>query len=98
MSNYIKELKEDLTVNRWNDKDGNSYGIRVLGRGESLFFQENEKALLCDIDAAYAIIYVKSIKNWEGEKKMNVQERGRVIALIEKYYKEVYNPGVELHL
>jgi len=98
MSNYIKELKEDLTVNRWNDKEGNSYGIRVLGRGENLFFQENEKILFCDIDAAHAIIYVKSIKNWEGQKKMNAEERMCVIALIEKSYKEFYDPSVELHL
>ena len=70
MSDYIDQLKGDPSVNRLKDNQENSYGIRVLGRGESLFFQENEKALICEIDAVNEVIYSKSIKNWEGEKKM----------------------------
>ncbi|AIM35270.1 hypothetical protein KO02_00260 [Sphingobacterium sp. ML3W] len=96
MIDYILELKGDKTVHRWQDKDGNSYGLRILGRGQNLFFQENKNVLLCEIDAEHAVIYVKSIKNWEGNKKMNAEERMRVITLIEKYYKEIYNPSVEL--
>lgn len=96
MSNYIDELKEDSTVNRLNDNQGNLYGIRVLGRGNNLFFQENEKALICEIDAVHAVIYTKSIKNWEGEKKMKTEERERVISLIVEYYKKIYNPTVVL--
>jgi hypothetical protein len=94
MSNYIEQLKGDPFVNRLKDNQENSYGIRVLGRGESLFFQENEKALICEIDAVNGVIYSKSIKNWEGEKKMGPEERNRIIALIDKYYKEIYNPNV----
>ncbi len=94
MSNYIEQLKGDPFVNRLKDNQENSYGIRVLGRGESLFFQENEKALICEIDAVNGVIYSKSIKNWEDERKMSPEERNRIIALIDKYYKEIYNPNV----
>lgn len=94
MSLYIEQLKENPTVNRLTDDNGNLYGIRVLGRGENLFFQENEKALICEIDATHATIYTKKIKNWDGEKKMSSIERDRVISLIVKYYKKVYNPNV----
>lgn len=94
MSDYIEQLKGNPTVNRSIDNQGNSYGIRVLGWGENLFFQENERALICEIDAVSGTIYSKSIKNLEGEKKMSTEERDRIILLIAKYYKEIYNPNV----
>lgn len=94
MSDYIEQLKGNSTVNRLIDNQGNSYWIKVLGRGENLFFQENEKALICEIDAVNGTIYSKSIKNWEGEKKMSTVEQDRIILLIAKYYKEIYNQNV----
>ena len=65
-----------------------------MGRGENLFFQENERALICEIDAINGVIYSKSIKKWEGAKKMNTEEHNRIIALIATYYKESYNLNV----
>lgn len=85
----------DLSINRFTELD-TTYGIRVLVRGENLLFQENDKVLICQIDAVHAIIYSKSIKKWEGEKKMSSAEKQRVILLIEKYYKLAYNPNVKI--
>jgi hypothetical protein len=96
MSEYINGLMKDKTVNRIVDEHQNEYGIRVLGRGENLFFQENDKALICEINAVEGVIYTKSVKNWEGEKKMSAEEKERVLGLIKKYYAEVYNPAVKL--
>jgi hypothetical protein len=96
MDSYIENLKKDSSVNRLQDENGNLYGIRVLGRGENLFFQENDKALICQINAFHSVIFTKTIKNWEGEKKMAHEEKNRVVNLIEKYYKLVYNPEVKL--
>ena len=62
-----------------------------------MFFQENERCLFCEIDARDAVIFTKSIKNWEGEKKMPKDEKERVVSLIEKYYKEIYNPNAKLY-
>lgn len=53
----------------------------------STFFQENEKALTCEIDAADNIIYSASIKKWEGPQEMSDLENERVLKLIETYYK-----------
>lgn len=96
MSEYIDSLMQDKSVNRIVDAQKNVYGIRVLGRGENLFFQENNKALICEINAVDALVFTKSVKNWEGEKKMSTEEKERVLALIKKYYAEVYNPEVKL--
>jgi hypothetical protein len=97
MDEYILELMNNPTVNRIADEAGNRYGIRVLGRGENLFFQENDKALICQIDAVNGVIFTKSIKNWEGQRRMDANEKSRVITLLEKYYKQVYNPDVKLN-
>ena len=98
MNQYIENLKQSETVNRVKTEDGNIYGIRVLGRGENLFFQENDQALICQVDAVNSIIYTRSIKSWEGQKKMSQREKERVTALIEKYYQKVYSPNKEVIL
>lgn len=97
MDDYIEQLKKDESIETRTDHNGNVYRIRVLGRGENLFFQENDKCLLCEIDARNAIIFTKSIKKWEPNIKMSPEEKKRVIDLVEKYYKEVYNPDVKLY-
>ena len=96
MSILIEELKQNKSIEKRFDSKGNIYRIRVLGNGNNLFFQENDNCLLCEIDAVHGVIFTKSIKKWEGKGKMSKTEKNRVIELIEKYYKEVYNPKVKL--
>lgn len=93
--NVIEKWKSDDTVMRFLEGD-DSYGIRVIGRGEHLFFQENDKALICEIDAAHNIIYSASIKKWEGSQKMPDLEKERVLKLIETYYKIYIDDGVKV--
>lgn len=96
MNNYIEQLKNDTTVNRFKDDNDNSYGIRVIGRGSYLFFQENDKALICQIDASNSVIFSKTIKKWNGKKKMTKQEKERITSLIKKYYECVYDSNVTI--
>jgi hypothetical protein len=93
----VEKLLFDETVNRVSDEFGNIYGIRVLGRGENLFFQENDNGLICQIDAVNSIIFTNSVKEWEGKKRMSKEEKQRVIGLIKKYYSEIYDSNVRLH-
>ncbi len=79
------------------EEDGKTYGIRVLGRGNDLLFKENNKGLLCEIDAEHGIIYKKSIQKWDStNEKMTKSERERVSDLIFKFYRKVYNADVQL--
>lgn len=96
MNGHLSELMTTPTVNRFVDEQGNRYGIRVLGRGENLFFQENDNALICQIDAVHGVICIRTIKNWEGQGEMTADEKNRVADLIETYYRQVYNPNVKL--
>lgn len=94
MLSYFDYLLNDSSVHRTVDEKGNTYGIQILGRGENLFFQENDNYLICQIDAYPGVIYASSIKNWEGKGKMKKEEKERILLLIEKYYKMFYNPDV----
>ena len=87
--------REDIS--RVTDEAGNKYGIRILGRGENLLFMENDKGLICTIDAVHGAIFTRSIRQWDSTgKKMSKKERERVIGLVEKYYKELLNPNAIL--
>ena len=96
MACFIAELRTNKSIAQRVDSEGNIYRIRVLSKGENLFFQENDRCLLCLIDAQNGIIYSKSIKKWEPNERMSPNERKRVTSLVEKYYREVYNPDVKL--
>ncbi|GEM56365.1 hypothetical protein B0A58_00205 [Flavobacterium branchiophilum NBRC 15030 = ATCC 35035] len=95
MDTYVKKILEDNSIEKRIDDKGNVYRIRVLGRGENLFFQENDNYLFCQIDAVNAVIFKSTIQKWDNLKdNMNSSEHERVSSLIEKYYKEIYNFNV----
>jgi uncharacterized protein YifE (UPF0438 family) len=89
----IDDLMRDQSIDRC-DLEGHSYAIRVLGRGEMLFFQEDEKALICEIDAANSAIISKSVKNWDKMKKMSDEEQKRVITVMADMYRKYINENV----
>lgn len=89
----IDDLMRDTSIERMKIGE-HSYAIRVLGRGDMLFFQEDEKALICEVDAANAVIFAKSIKNWNNTKKMPADERKRVVELVFELYRRCINNNV----
>jgi len=89
----IEDLKNDTSIDR-TTIGSRSYAIRVLGRGEMLFFQEDENALICEIDASNSVIFSKSIKGWSNKPKMSNVERDRVMAIIIELYKKYINANV----
>ena len=94
MNSYIQSLMSSKDIELIKEDD-NYYGIRVLGRGLNLFFRENDKGLICCIEAEHGVIYAKSIKIWGTENKsMDEKEKNRVLQLIVKYYKLYCNPNV----
>jgi uncharacterized protein YqkB len=95
--NLIEELRDEPNQNLIQECE-NVYSIRVYGRGLHLFFRENEKCLMCNIDAEHGAIYKKSICKWDlpDNLKMNKAEQERVTALIVKFYQQFYNSNVIL--
>lgn len=90
----IEDLIIDPSVSRFTGDNGVVYGIRVLGRGESLFFQENERGLICAFDAIKSVLYTKSIKQWGEDEKMSLAEKGRVISEICSAYEKIFKKKI----
>ena len=97
MFNSIEQLKEDKeNIHRITLDDGKSYGIRVLGRGETLFFQCDNRAFLCEIDARKGYINSKSIKKWDDNKLITSDEKEQIIDILLNLYKQFYNSNAKL--
>lgn len=93
----IDELKKDTRgVHRFTDKMGDAYGIRVLGRGENLFFQKNERAFICEIDAVNGFINAKSVKKWDDGNKIAGEEKDKVLEMLLYLYKRFYNDAAKM--
>ena len=94
---FIKTLKSDNEIiERFSEKNGTRYGIGILDRGENLFFQLNEKAIICEIDAVHGVIYKRSIKRWDTGGIIKKNEIGLVLDKILEYYKKAYNPNAKI--
>jgi len=91
----VDELLRNPSVSRF-EANGVTYGLRVLRRGESLFFQEQDRGLICVFDAVNSVLYTGSIKSWGGSKKMSPKERGRAIDLICAAYRKIFNRDITL--
>lgn len=95
-SGYIDSFKTDPTVRRFTGEDGTIRGIRVLSKGENLFFHEGDQVLLCEIDAVAAVIYEDSIIRWENGSRLKKEERARLAMIILDLYRRAYNADAQL--
>lgn len=94
--NLIYELKADTArVHRFDDS-GTSFGMLIIGRGEELFFQKGDRALLCEISARYALINIKTIKRWDDGTVITDVEKRELIPEIIKIYKLAYRDDLKV--
>lgn len=77
---YMKELKEELqSAYRLELVDGGDCFIRILNRGEELFYFQAGKGLICEISAAHSLIYAQSIKKWDDGTKIGIKEKEAIL-------------------
>jgi len=88
---YVKEIKSSIIgAHEVEEQDGMTYKIKILGRGEELFFQKGNDALVCDISARHAVIDPKTIRRWDNGKKISDEERALILEKIIELYKKAY--------
>ena len=91
------EIKNTITgAHEYTGKDAITYKLKILGRGEELFFQKGEDALICHISARFALIHPKSIKSWDNKHKISDEERTALLAKIIELYKKAYKDDLEI--
>ncbi|OEK09131.1 hypothetical protein A8C32_10375 [Flavivirga aquatica] len=96
----MKYSKTDLNIiNTYRDnsdliyefRNENDYiGMLLIERGERLFFQFNNKALLCNTSPRNCKILIDSINLWDNGEIINEEERISVFLIIKEYYKLSY--------
>lgn len=91
--NYIKELKVYKTY-EYHDESVGTIRLLIIYRGERLFFQVNEKALICEISARDSMLSKKSLKKWDDGSSIDTEEREQLVALIAKYYTLSYKAAL----
>ena len=66
------------------------YKILILGRGDMLFYSENNKSLICEISARNCLLSLNSLKYWGGNKKIEDKEKDHLFERIKKVYTLAY--------
>ncbi len=88
---YVKEIKSTITgAYEIDGKDGHKYKLKILGRGEELFFQKDDNALICEISARHVAIEPKGIRRWDNGYKISDEERTLILETIIDLYKKAY--------
>ena len=94
----IKLLKANTDgVYRFKDLK-NSYGLLILGRGENLFFQENDKALICELSATHSLLNPLTITKWDNGQEITVDEKNSLLEKISKYYLLSYSNNLNIFI
>ena len=94
--NREKEIKSTITgAYEFKENGGISYKMKILGRGEELFFQKGDNAIICDISARFSAIDSQSIKRWDNGKKISDEERAVLLAKIVELYKKAYKDDLK---
>ena len=90
---YFEKLITGNSVHRVTEDDGITYGVRVLGRGENMFFQKGAMGLVCLIDIQSCVIERESIKEWHDGTKISEVERELLLPEIVKLFERFYCKG-----
>lgn len=86
---HIQELKETTVATpRVEVNQEEDYKVRIINRGEQLFYQQENRALICEIQPTESIVYTDSIKRWDDGKPVTDEEKRRIITRLDSYFKK----------
>lgn len=92
---HIQELKANNgTAFLVEDTENSKVYMKILNRGEHMFYQENDRAFICEISVLHDIVFTESIKKWDTGDKITLQEKGNVKNNIKKFFKNIYNTDI----
>ncbi len=87
---YLLELKSDKSTGAMieNNTD-NKYKIKVLHRGEQLFYYDifNDRAVIVEIQIRNGSIFKNSLTQWDSGQIITDEEKENVLNRIVSYFK-----------
>jgi len=94
---HISELKSDLTIREKKDRHG-KYKVKILYRGEGLYYEDDNKALICEIGLLPKIVlFTKTIKKWDNGCKVTNEEKLKIYSRLKQYFLDSDNEIIELY-
>jgi hypothetical protein len=93
--NYIQELKtQHDKAYKVECEGGEECYARILNRGEQLFYQQGDRAIICEISVTEGLLDMKSIKRWDDGSKITDAERESIKKCLGDFFQNTY--GIEL--
>lgn len=90
----VEELKKSHKINYKQDSQG-EFKISVINRGEQLYYEEDDKAFICQILILPQItLFTKSLKKWDNKKEISDVERIRFYDRIKQYFIDTDNEEI----
>ena len=99
MIDYIRSLKVETIeglVSRVEINKEHNYKFRIVSRGDQLFHQDGDRALLIQMNPYDYAIYTKSINNWDDGEKITDQEKELIISRVKDYFKNFQDSDVKI--
>ena len=86
----IEELIHDKSVFR-SVLNGVPSGLRIIERGDRMFYQEGMECVICEIDPRYGLLAINSINEWSSGEQIGDQERQEVMRRMCALYLDAYD-------
>jgi hypothetical protein len=94
----IKNLKADNSTGKYIETNSReNYKIRVVRRGEGIFYQDGDRALICPTDPFLPIISVSKASRWDDGERPTEEEISKMKERIIKYFQKYQgSPDVKI--
>lgn len=93
----LQELKRDGSACQFHDAEWGVIRLKLLYRGEFLFFQLNELALICEVSARYSTLDKTSLKRWDDGSVIGADEREALAKIIARYYRLCWKDDLRIN-
>lgn len=94
----LEDLKDESTRGpRVENNEVEDYRIRIVRRGEGIFYQEGTRALICVTDPFEPIVVLASISKWDDGAVVTNEERETIMVRLKNYFK-THQGGVDLKI
>ncbi len=87
---HIQAMKRDKEKAFTVNDNNKTFYMLILNRGEQLFYQEDERAFICEISVIDDVVFSGSIKKWDSGERITVQEKDQIQKNIKKFFMDNY--------
>ena len=96
---YLSELKSEtkgVLGPRVEINEIENYKFRIVNRGDQLFHQEGDRALLIQMNPYDYAIYTELIRKWDNDQKVTEEEKNLIIERAKSYFRIYQNSELKV--